>query len=264
MKKINIEYLNPFGAGILCGTLPDDLLKNFQDLSKEVLKEKTTAWNYQLVGRIQDEWKIPHLLYRDYNLENFLDGAFHKYVESYYHNFKRILNLAVRHPQEKVDSHDFNIVIDRGDGWVNSMEEGEYNPTHQHTNCDLSSIFYLDEYQGDKPRDFKRKDVNMDGNSDLGGVTEFLLGSTMNGVIPKRTPIGMTAGTGFPQMTHFNVKPKKGDFMIFPNWLLHSVYPFIGKGRRITISVNASYKVDVSDDMILNYAVKQDMGNLKK
>ena len=46
--------------------------------------------------------------------------------------------------------------------------------------------------------------------------------------------------------------------MIFPNWLLHSVYPFIGKGRRITISVNASYKVDVSDDMILNYAVKQE------
>ena len=40
MKKINIEYLNPFGAGILCGTLPDDLLKNFQDLSKEVLKKK--------------------------------------------------------------------------------------------------------------------------------------------------------------------------------------------------------------------------------
>ena len=32
-------------------------------------------------------------------------------------------------------------------------EDGEYNPTHHHTNCDLSSIFYLNDYQGDIPRD---------------------------------------------------------------------------------------------------------------
>ena len=49
MKKINIEYLNPFGAGILCGSLPKDLLENFEKLSNEVL-EKKKKWNYQLVG----------------------------------------------------------------------------------------------------------------------------------------------------------------------------------------------------------------------
>ena len=44
---------------------------------------------------------------------------------------------------------------------------------------------------------------------DLGGVTEFIIGSYMNGVVPKKTIDGMTVGTGFPQLTHFNVKPKK-------------------------------------------------------
>ena len=46
-------------------------------------------------------------------------------------------------------------------------------------------------------------------------------------MIPKRTCDGIT---NFSQLTHFNVKPKKGDFMIFPSWLLHMVYP-IGKGE---------------------------------
>ena len=41
MKKIKIEYVNPFGAGILCGSLPKDLLENFEKLSKEVLEKKT-------------------------------------------------------------------------------------------------------------------------------------------------------------------------------------------------------------------------------
>ena len=253
MKKINIQYLNPFGAGILCGSLPNDLLKNFENLSKEVLKKKITEWNPNLVGRIQDEWKIPDLLYKDYKVDTFLDGAFYKYVESYYYNFKKIFNLSIRYPQEKVDNHDFGIVIKRGDGWVNSMKEGEYNPIHHHTNCDMSSIFYLDDYQGDTPIDFKRRD---DDTPDLGGVTEFLIGSYMNGVIPQKTSTGMTVGTGFPQLTHFNVKPKKGDFMIFPSWLMHAVYPFIGKERRVSISINATYKMNTHNDKILKHSIK--------
>ena len=255
MKKIKIEYINPFGAGILCGSLPKDLLENFEKLSKEVLEKKTTEWNPNLVGRIQDEWKIPDLLYKDYNLDSFLDGAFYKYVESYYYNYKKIFNLCLRYPQEKVDNHGFKIVIKRGDGWVNSMKEGEYNPTHHHTNCDMSSIFYLDDYQGDTPRDFKRNYDEPEG-IDLGGVTEFIIGSYMNGVVPKKTINGMTVGTGFPQLTHFNVKPKKGDFMIFPSWFMHAVYPFIGKKRRVSIAINASYKISSKDDTILNHTIQ--------
>ena len=29
MKKINLEYLNPFGAGILCGSMPNELIERF-------------------------------------------------------------------------------------------------------------------------------------------------------------------------------------------------------------------------------------------
>ena len=30
------------------------------------------------------------------------------------------------------------------------MKEGEYNPVHLHTHCSVSTIFYLDDYIGDK------------------------------------------------------------------------------------------------------------------
>ena len=66
MKKINLEYLNPFGAGILCGSMPNELIERFENLSNEVLDKKITEWNNYLVGRIHDEWKIPDLLYKDY------------------------------------------------------------------------------------------------------------------------------------------------------------------------------------------------------
>ena len=258
MKKINLEYLNPFGAGILCGSMPNELIERFENLSNEVLDKKITEWNNYLVGRIHDEWKIPDLLYKDYKVDTFIDLAFYKYAESYYSNFRSIINLVLRLPQKEFEKKGYDIQITRGDGWVNSMKEGEYNPTHQHTNCDLSSIFYLDDYQGDKPRDFKRSDTNKDGVSDLGGVTEFIMGSYMNGLIHRKTAKGMSGSTGFPQLSHFNVAPKKGDFMIFPSWLMHSVYPFIGKGERVSISVNAGYKLLIGDDKILKFAMSQE------
>ena len=254
MKKINIEMLNPFGAPILHGSLPEDLIKSFENVCNEVLDDKRTPWNKNLVGRIDDEWKVPDLLYRDHKINVLLDSLFRKYVETYYIHVRKIVNLERRMPDEHV-YEDFKINVYRGDGWVNSMSDGEFNPVHHHTNCDMSSIFYLDDYQGDTPRDFKRNYDEPEG-IDLGGVTEFIIGSYMNGVVPKKTIDGMTVGTGFPQLTHFNVKPKKGDFMIFPSWFMHAVYPFIGKKRRVSIAINASYKLSSEDDTILNHTIQ--------
>ena len=55
-------------------------------------------------------------------------------------------------------------------------------------------------------------------------------------VIPKRTPTGIELAGLQSTINSFQCKTKKGDFFVFPSWLLHSVYPF--KGKRITISVN--------------------------
>ena len=38
----------------------------------------------------------------------------------------------------------------------------------------------------------------------------------------------------------FEIKPKVGDFYLFPNYLMHTVYPFYGKDERRSISFNAT------------------------
>ena len=37
----------------------------------------------------------------------------------------------------------------------------------------------------------------------------------------------------------FSVTPEIADFYLFPNYLLHTVYPFLGKGERRSVSFNA-------------------------
>ena len=39
------------------------------------------------------------------------------------------------------------------------------------------------------------------------------------------------------------IAPSRGLMLIFPSWLLHCVYPFIGKEERRSIAFNANYQV---------------------
>ena len=236
-EKISLKLMRPSGAAILHGVMPESILKNWKKLADEVLDKKITEWNPSLVGKIYDEWKIPKLLYKDYKLENFINLAFYKYAEIWIDDWIYMENLSHRVPKERLP--EFKISVELGDGWINSMKEGEYNPIHLHTNCDLSSIFYIDDYIGDKPIDNKRTDVpNMDGH------TNFLFSSQQNGAQLKyNTETGYIdkASAGIPMATHFDVKPKAGDFFIFPHWLMHSVNPFQGKGRRVTAAINYNF-----------------------
>ena len=237
-EKISLKFIRPDGAGILHGVMPEGILKKWKSLAKDVLDKKMVEWNPSLVGKIYDEWKIPKLLYKDYGLENFINLAFYKYVEIWVDEWVYMENLSHRVSEEELPT--FKISVELGDGWINSMREGEYNPIHLHTNCDLSSIFYLEDYTGDEPIDNKREDIpNVDGH------TNFLFSSAQNGAVIKINPHDgnvAAVSSGVQHATHFDVKPKAGDFFIFPHWLMHSVNPFKGNGRRITASINYGFR----------------------
>ena len=52
--------------------------------------------------------------------------------------------------------------------------------------------------------------------------------------------INFVHGTGqFLSNSMISRKPEVGKIFIFPNYLMHSVYPFYGKGERRSISFNA-------------------------
>ena len=113
----------------------------------------------------------------------------------------------------------FNII----NVWIVRQFQNEYNPIHMHGGH-LSGAGYLK-----LPDDFgssiqPEKQVNVNGKINfVHGTRQFL----SNSIISQ--------------------KPEVGKIFIFPNYLMHSVYPFYGKGERRSISFNATIDEKIYD-----------------
>ena len=100
--------------------------------------------------------------------------------------------------------------------WVVRQFKSEYNPIHYHEG-DLSGVGYLKLPKGMT----KNKMVN---NKKLktNGTIDFINGQR-----------------GFLSKSIYNVVPKIRDLLIFPNYLMHTAYPFNIEGERRSFSFNA-------------------------
>jgi uncharacterized protein (TIGR02466 family) len=100
--------------------------------------------------------------------------------------------------------------------WVVRQFKSEYNPIHYHEG-DLSGVGYLKLPKG-------MTNNNMVNNKKLktNGTIDFINGQR-----------------GFLSKSIYNVVPKIGDLLIFPNYLMHTAYPFNIEGERRSFSFNA-------------------------
>ena len=100
--------------------------------------------------------------------------------------------------------------------WVVRQFKGEYNPIHYH-NGDLSGVGYIKLPKSmTKNKFIKNKKIQTNGTIDfINGQKNFLSRSI------------------------FNIIPKIGDLIIFPNYLMHTAYPFNVSGERRSFSFNA-------------------------
>ena len=100
--------------------------------------------------------------------------------------------------------------------WVVRQFKGEYNPVHYHEG-DLSGIGYLKLPKGmTGNKMIKNKKVKTNGTID------FINGQR-----------------GFLSKSIYNVIPKIRELIIFPNYLMHTAYPFNIEGERRSFSFNA-------------------------
>ncbi len=99
--------------------------------------------------------------------------------------------------------------------WVVRQFKGEYNPVHFH-NGDLSGVGYIRLPKNmTKNRFIKNKKIQTNGTIDfINGQKNFLCKSI------------------------YNIIPKIGDLIIFPNYLMHTAYPFNVNGERRSFSFN--------------------------
>ena len=104
--------------------------------------------------------------------------------------------------------------------WVVRQFKGEYNPIHYHEG-DLSGVGYLK-----LPKGMTNNKMVKNKKLKTNGTIDFINGQK-----------------GFLSKSIYNVVPKIGDLLIFPNYLMHTAYPFNIEGERRSFSFNV--KIDL-------------------
>ncbi|MDC1077405.1 putative 2OG-Fe(II) oxygenase [Candidatus Pelagibacter sp.] len=100
--------------------------------------------------------------------------------------------------------------------WIVRQFKGEYNPIHYHEG-DLSGVGYLR-----LPKGMTNNKMVKNKKLKTNGTIDFINGQK-----------------GFLSKSIYNVVPKIRDLLIFPNYLMHTAYPFNIEGERRSFSFNA-------------------------
>jgi uncharacterized protein (TIGR02466 family) len=100
--------------------------------------------------------------------------------------------------------------------WVVRQFKNEYNPIHYH-NGQLSGVGYLK-----IPKNMNQNKVIKNKKIKTNGTIDFINGQK-----------------NFLSKSIYNLNPKIGDLLIFPNYLMHAAYPFNVDGERRSFSFNA-------------------------
>jgi len=103
--------------------------------------------------------------------------------------------------------------------WVVSQFSHEYNPVHYHDGH-VSGVGYLK----------IPKFINNKKSLKTNGTIDFINGNKM-----------------FLNNSIFNHNPRVGDVILFPNYLMHTAYPFTGNGERRSFSFNAEIDYNIAN-----------------
>ena len=104
--------------------------------------------------------------------------------------------------------------------WIVRQYKNEYNPVHFHSGH-ISGVGYL-KIPNNITKSRKRLKTN--------GTIDFIHGSK-----------------SFLNNSIFNHKPKVGDLILFPNYLMHTAYPFKREGERRSFSFNLTLDKKTSE-----------------
>ena len=100
--------------------------------------------------------------------------------------------------------------------WVVKQFKNEYNPIHYHDG-QLSGVGYLK-----IPKNMNQNKLVKNKKMKTNGTIDFINGQK-----------------NFLSKSIYNLNPKLGDLLIFPNYLMHTAYPFNVDGERRSFSFNA-------------------------
>ena len=201
METKDLEVLRPFGPTIAKVKIPDNLVKELNDYTDDIIKnkkkEKDLDWGKNLVGNVKQEFMIEKDVMEKIGWGKFLASSVREWIRQ----------------TNKREITKFNIM----NSWIVRQFKNEYNPSHWH-NGHVSGVGYLKVPSNLGGTLQKDKTINNNGKLEMvHGSKAFLCKPT------------------------FRVTPKVGDFYFFPHYLMHAVYPFFDSDEeRRSVSFNAT------------------------
>ena len=220
--QMEIEAIQPWSDVLMRLTLPPKVIKGMLEITDQVLQDPDRKnWGDNLAGQIQDEPLIPHKLMQDYKFkdpggnDSTIFGFLMNMTGEYVAHCQR--QMATSIDMDKVK--DENYMTQMKSCWVISQWEGEYNPIHIHTECQMSTVMYL------KVPKFL---PSVKEHRDDDGSIMFIGGASSGSRLTRNL---------------MKITPKVGDFYIFPAHLQHTVYPFRTDGdfERRSVSFNVDW-----------------------
>ena len=214
------KYFGPFFASCM---LPQDATDALIKMSDELLSNKSSESHGQsLAGVIDKELKVYKSDMDEFGVDHMLESIVRSYV----------IHCAKMHNYFKEDWFYESFI---NSAWVVSQYENEYNPLHNHTGCEISGVIYLKTPNVKNRRNLESKK----GKEDSDGNIAFVHSAMGN-----RNHDALEKGV-------INLTPKSGVLLMFPSYLIHTVYPFIGEGERRCLPFNAVYRILGKDRVFL-------------
>ena len=200
MVKENFFLLKPFGPSVVKMKIPENFIKELNKYVEEVVKSEEKSYE------LDHGSKLAGQVTQEFELEtNFMQ-------KSGWGNFLgAACNKWIEHVYNKKISK-FEIIS----SWIVRQFKNEYNPTHWHGGH-ISGVGYLK-----VPSNLGKINKNKK-KSNINGCLQLIHGSKM-----------------FMSDSVYTIKPEVGDFYLFPNYLMHVVFPFLETNEeRRSVSFNA-------------------------
>ena len=184
----NFEVLKPFGPSIVKIKMPNKMIEEINEYVDKVIQDENKMKDLNEGDKLIG--KVQQEFLMEINFMKQIKWA--EFLASNVSNWAKMeLNKEIRN---------FQLIK----SWVVRQFKNDYNPVHWHTG-DISGVGYLKvpSHLGNTSQPDKKTNEN--------GKLQLIFGSP--NLFSKST---------------FIVKPELGDFYLFPNYLMHTVYPFRG------------------------------------
>ncbi len=201
-----MQLIRPFGPIVAKVTIPKNIIDSLNKYVDEIINNESKSKKLDYGKNLAGNVKQEFLLEREFSVFSGWESFLKENVGEWI--FKSL--------NKKITQ--FDII----DSWIVRQFENDYNPLHGHGGH-VSGVGYLK-----LPDDFGKPIQNTKTNNTNGNL-QLVHGSNM-----------------FLSPVTLDIKPKVGEFIFFPHYLIHTVYPFKNKNsERRSISFNASIDDDI-------------------